>query len=73
MYDMEDTHTPSCILYKTATIAQGLSGRVLRKLPFLACANQLKIATSISIEMFLNELKQAVEREQNDSAKLNKN
>ncbi|RKP05114.1 P-loop containing nucleoside triphosphate hydrolase protein, partial [Thamnocephalis sphaerospora] len=38
MHDLEDAHSESRALYNTAQACQGLSGRILRKLPFLAHA-----------------------------------
>ncbi|KAI8056820.1 P-loop containing nucleoside triphosphate hydrolase protein [Syncephalis plumigaleata] len=43
--DLEDTDKSSCQLYAIAKEAQGLSGRALRRLPFIACANRYNVST----------------------------
>jgi len=55
-------------LYRTSIACEGLSGRALRKLPFLAHASFVQ--TTCSLEKFIEALNLALEREYRDRSKL---
>jgi SpoVK/Ycf46/Vps4 family AAA+-type ATPase len=57
-------------LWKISQLAGGLSGRMLRKLPFLAFASSNQFDSSLDLWDYLHLLRTAVERENADRTKL---
>ncbi|CAN0278459.1 pachytene checkpoint protein 2 homolog [Lampetra fluviatilis] len=64
-----DMSQPSLHLHTIAKKSQGLSGRVLRKLPFIAHALYVKESTT-TLSCFLDALSQAVDRQFTERANL---
>ncbi|KAF9109417.1 Pachytene checkpoint protein 2 [Mortierella sp. AM989] len=57
------------VLYQIAGLAAGMSGRAIRKLPFLAHAGYIQSPTT-AMDIFLAALQRAVEAEQQSSSRL---
>ena len=60
----------SMMLHALAARCEGLSGRALRKLPFLAHANLIAATATVGLEAYLDALHRAVELESNVRAEL---
>lgn len=61
----EKSRDPSTLLWKISQISEGLSGRTLRKIPFLACSLFMQAADSTMIS-FLNAMEQSVKKQFED-------
>jgi hypothetical protein len=64
------TEQLSKALLEAAQACEGLSGRALRKLPFLAHATSAQLSTPCTCLAFLKALRQAAERERSDRQEL---
>ena len=58
------------MLHALAARCEGLSGRALRKLPFLAHANLIAATATVGLEAYIDALHRAVELESNVRAEL---